>query len=292
MGATTAIQQSDGTSVRAELHGMWASVAEAWDENAAFVDARGAHITARMVELARPHAGDRVLELACGAGGPGLESATLVAPDGEVVVSDVVTEMTAIAARRAAERGLANVTARVLDLEAIDEPDASYDVVHCREGLMLVPEPEQGAREIRRVLRPDGRAVVSVWGPRERNPWLALVFDAVAAQLGTPVPPPGRPHPFSLDDAGRLGRLLTDAGLANIVVEEVETPYRAASVDEWWARTAALAGPLARRLAALPAGAAAALRARATEAAEPYATADGLELPGVCLIGYGTTGRA
>jgi hypothetical protein len=85
---------------------------------------------------------------------------------------------------------------------------------------------------------------------------------------------------------------LTGAGLAGVVVEEVETPYRAASVDEWWARTAALAGPLARRLAALPADAAAALRARAAEAAEPYATADGLELPGVCLIAYGTSGGA
>jgi enediyne biosynthesis protein CalE5 len=291
MEATTT-QQNDGAGVRAELHGMWASVADAWDENAAFVDARGAHVTARMVEVARPRPGDHVLELACGPGGPGLESAALVAPDGEVVVSDVVAEMIAIAARRAAERGLRNVTARVLDLEAINEPDGSYDVVHCREGLMLVPDPERAAREIRRVLRPGGRVVVSVWGPRERNPWLALVLDAVAAQLGTPVPPPGRPHPFSLDDAGRLERILTGAGLAGVVVEEVETPYRAASVDEWWARTAALAGPLARRLAALPADAAAALRARAAEAAEPYATADGLELPGVCLIAYGTSGGA
>lgn len=292
MEPTIAIRQSDGASVRAELHGMWASVAEAWDENAAFVDARGAHVTARMVELARPRPGDRVLELACGAGGPGLDSAPLVTPDGEVVLSDVVSEMTAIAARRAAGRGLENVRARVLDLEAIEEPDRSFDVVHCREGLMLVPDPERAAREIRRVLRPGGRAVVSVWGPRERNPWLALVFDSVAAQLGVPVPPPGRPHPFSLDDAGRLEGILTGAGLAGIVVEEVETPYRAASVDEWWARTSALAGPLARRLATLPAEATAALRAHASEAAEPYATADGLELPGVCLIAYGSSGPA
>jgi SAM-dependent methyltransferase len=268
---------------------MWASVADAWEENAAFVDARGAHVTARMVELARPRSGDRVLELACGTGGPGLESAPLVAPDGEVVVSDVVAEMTAIASRRAAERGLGNVTARVLDLEAIDEPDASYDVVHCREGLMLVPEPARAAREIRRVLRPGGRAVVSVWGPRERNPWLGLVFAAVAEQLGAPVPPPGRPHPFSLDDADRLERILADAGLAEVVVEELDTPYRAATVDEWWTRTAALAGPLARRLAALPAGPAAALRARAAEAARPYTTDAGVDFPGVCLVAYGTS---
>ena len=40
-------------------------------------------------------------------------------------------------------------------------------------------------------------------------------------------------------------------GPRRVAVEEVPCPYRAASVDEWWERTAALAGPLARRLAAL-----------------------------------------
>ena len=281
--------RAEGFDQRDVLHAMWASVAEAWEQNAAFIDARGANLTARMVELAEPRPGDRVLELACGAGGPGLASAPLVAPDGEVVVSDVAVEMTAIAARRAAERGLANVTPRVLDLEAVDEPDASFDVVHCREGLMLVPDPDRAAREIRRVLRPGGRAVVSVWGPRERNPWLAVVFDVVATRLGAPVPPPGRPHPFSLDDPRRLETILTHAGLARVAVEEIAVPYRASSIDEWWDRTAALAGPLARRLASLPAAASSALRDDAHRAIASFQTEDGLEIPGVALIatGYG-----
>ena len=69
-----------------------------------------------------------------------------------------------------------------------------------------------------------------------------------------------------------------------MAVDEVPTPYRAASVDEWWARTAALAGPLARRLAALPDAAGRDLRARAAEATRGYETGDGLEFPGVCLV--------
>ena len=177
--------------VRAQLHGMWSSVAGAWGANVDYVDARGAHVTARMLELARPAQGERVLELACGPGGPGLAAAPLVAPGGEVVQSDVSAEMTAIATARAAERGLGNVTGRVLDLEEIDEPDDAYDVVLCREGLMLVPDPARAAREIGRVLRPGGRAVLTVWGPRARNPWLAVVFDVVGAHLGAPMPPRG-----------------------------------------------------------------------------------------------------
>jgi ubiquinone/menaquinone biosynthesis C-methylase UbiE len=287
MEGSATIQRSHGGSpdeVRASLHRMWSSVAWAWGANAAYVDARGAETSERMLALTRPVAGERVLELACGTGGPGLAASPLVGTNGEVVLSDVAPEMTAIAAARAAALGLDNVRARVLDLEDIDEPDASYDVVLCREGLMLVPDPVRAACEIRRVLRAGGRAAIAVWGPRERNPWLGVVFDVVSEQLGAPVPPPGLPHPFSLDDADRLASVFAEGGLCDVGVEELATPYHAASFGEWWERTAALAGPLAQRLAALPAPAAQALQARAREASAGYVTQAGLEFPGVSLI--------
>jgi SAM-dependent methyltransferase len=223
-----------------------------------------------------------VLELACGAGDVGIAAAELVGAGGEVVLSDVAPEMTAIAAERAA--GLDNVRIRELDLERIDEPDASYDVVFCREGLMLVPDPALAAREIARVLRPGGRVALAVWGPREENPWLGVVFDAVTEQLGIPMPPPGLPGPFSLSDDARLAAILTGAGLADVAVTAQQTPYHAASAEEWWARTAALAGPLAQRLATLPAPAGAALLARARAAISVYETPNGLEIRGLSLL--------
>jgi ubiquinone/menaquinone biosynthesis C-methylase UbiE len=273
---------------RGQLHGMWESVAGSWDEHQGFVDARSAAITEQLLQLASPAPGERVLELACGAGGVGIAAAQRVGETGEVVLSDVAPAMVAIAAARGAELGLRNVRARVLDLEEIDEPDAVYDVAVCREGLMFVVDPARAARELRRVLRPGGRVAIAVWGPRERNPWLGVLFDAVSAELGAPVPPPGVPGPFSLDDAGRLEALLAGAGFSAVDVQEVSTPYRAASVDEWWNRTTALAGPLAQRLATLPEPAAQALRERARQAIGGYATPTGLEIPGVSLVAAAT----
>ena len=280
----TATQQD----LRHHLHGMWAAVAPAWEQHAAYADARGAGVGERMLELAALRPGGRVLELACGPGGLGLAAAARVAPDGEVVVSDVAVEMTEIAAARARAAGLENVSARVLDLEAIDEPDGGFDAVLCREGLMFALDPARAARELRRVLRPGGRAAVAVWGPRERNPWLGLVFDAVAAQLGRPVPPPGVPGPFSLGDAVALEALLREAGLAGVTMGEQDVPLRAASFEAWWSRTCALAGPLAAILGSLPEPAIRALQERLREATAPYATPEGLELPGVSIVAAGT----
>ena len=69
---------------------------------------------------------------------------------------------------------------------------------------------------------------------------------------------------------------------------ELPTPYRAATVEEWWERSAALAGPLAQRLAALPEHVARALFVRARTAIGAYATPAGLEIPGLSLIAAAT----
>jgi SAM-dependent methyltransferase len=285
-GEAMILQESDERdALRARLAGMWAAVASGWSEHADYADDRGAQCAERMLEAAGVRSGDRVLELACGPGGLGRAAAERVGPEGEVVLTDVAEAMTTIAAARAADRGLTNVRARVLDLERIDEPDASYDVVLCCEGLMFAAEPARAIGEIVRVLRPGGRVALAVWGPRERNPWLGLVMDAVGAQIGAPVPPPGVPGPFALDDAAELRGLLRAAGLAEVAVEELSVPLRTASFDEWWARTSALAGPLSAIIASMPAASVQALRERARETTRPYETVSGgLDFPGVTLV--------
>ncbi len=296
MGPKSIVERSDvrpepesrnRDELRAHLRGMWAAVAPGWADHAAYADARGAEVAEAMLALTKPQPGERVLELACGPGGLGLAAAKRVAPTGEVVLSDIVAQMTSIAAARASALGLTNVTTRELDLEQIDEPDAFYDVVLCREGLMFVPEPARAALEIKRVLRPGGRFAVAVWGPREHNPWLGVVFDVVSAQTGAPVPPPGVPGPFSLADADKLSRLFSEAGLTDVVVSDLPVAMRARSFDEWWERTCALAGPLAKMLASLSEEATQAIRTRAQAAVRTYETSAGVEFPGVTLLASG-----
>jgi SAM-dependent methyltransferase len=263
-------------------HGLWEAVASDWAAHADYVDARTAHLTARMLELARIRPGDRVLELACGPGGSGLAAAEQA---GEVVLSDVAPSMVAAAMRRAAARGLTNVVPRELELERIDEPGESYDVVLCREGLMFAADPARAGHEIRRVLRPGGRAVVAVWGARERNPWLGLVFRTVVSELGASPVPPGMPGPFALADPADLSKALPFDDLA---VESLAVPLHASGFDEWWERTTALSGPLARQLAALPEQTVRRIRDRLHESVRTFESDAGLTLPGEALVAAGT----
>lgn len=269
------------------IRDMWGGAAPGWEEHAAYVDARGARVTEAMLEQSAPQPGDRVLELACGPGGVGLAAAERVGPAGVVVLSDLVPEMTRIAASRAQAMGATNVIIRELDLQQIDDPDASYDIILCREALMLVPDPARAAAEIRRVLRPGGRTAVAVWGPRSRNPWLGALFDAVTATTGMPVPPPGIPGPFSLEDDTILRQLLLDAGLEEVAIAEVDETLDVRSLDEWWAIVPALAGPMASLIASLPPDMVAAIRAHGEDALRPYEAASGFHVPGVSIVASG-----
>ena len=270
--------------VRSHVHSMWASVAEQWGVHADYVDERGVEVTAAMLDAAALGPGDHVLELACGPGGAGIAAAQRVLPGGSVVLSDVVTEMATIAGARAKERGLTNVTATTIDLEAIDAGNESFDVVLCRDGLMFAVDPERAVGEIHRVLKPGGRVAVAVWGASDDNPWLGVVFEAVTGVTGFPVPPPGIPGPFSLGDANRLREMFIAAGFGRVAVDRLATPLRSPSFDDWWARIRAIAEPLSAILDHFDQETLQSIEARMQLAVAPYATAAGLELPGLTLL--------
>jgi len=93
------------------------------------------------------------------------------------------------------------------------------------------------------------------------------------------------PGPLSLGERGKLLAAISDGGFTDVEVTEVEVPWRGADFDEWWRRTTALAGPVAKLLEAQPAETVEEIQATARRTLERYETADGLEIPGVTLVG-------
>ena len=254
----------------------------AWAEHADYVDARGArrHRADARADRARGRAS------ACSSwrAGPAASAwrpPSASAPGGEVVMSDVAPEMTAIAAARAEALGLANVSTRDARPRG-DRPAGRLATTSCSAARGSCSRPTRRARRARSraSCAPADASRSRSGGRASATRGSALVFDAVSAQIGAPVPPPGVPGPFSLDDAGRLAGAARDAGLADVRVTELAVPLRAGSFDEWWTSTSALAGPLAKMLASLPESARRALRARLEEAVARLRDAGRARVPG------------
>jgi SAM-dependent methyltransferase len=118
-----------------------------------------------------------------------------------------------MARRRAHELGLSNVSVQVMDAQHMDLATDSVDRALCRWGFMLMPDPGAALAEARRVVRPDGRLVFSVWGPQEANPWPYRIREALV-ELGRmpPLDLSATGQMFSLPTRRELGMVLHAAG--------------------------------------------------------------------------------
>jgi ubiquinone/menaquinone biosynthesis C-methylase UbiE len=114
----------------------------------------------RLRAVLRPAAGERVLEIGVGTGYYSLDLAEWIAPDGTLELFDLQRKFLDHVLRAAEPRGLANLIATEGDATDLPYEDASVDAVVLTAALGEIPEPAAALREIRRVLKPDGRLVV------------------------------------------------------------------------------------------------------------------------------------
>lgn len=255
---------------------QWSQAAKSWARAAEEEDKGASADAARwMLEAAELQPGERVLELACGAGRVGLQAASRVDPEGTVLCSDFSEAMVKAVSERAERLGVPNVETRVLDAQQLELPDDAFDVALCRFGYMLMADPQAALRETARVLRPGGRLVLIVWGTAEQNPWLWLVIEALIDRLNAPRPEPGTPGPFSLGEAERLRSLVEAADLAEVELVELAAAQPYDSLDAWWQELLEVSGPLASMLKALPDEDREAIRAKALGGGEKFVSDDG-----------------
>lgn len=142
-----------------------------WDNAASHYEKTAHPFTSRFAEdaLARvtltPES--RVLDIAAGTGAFALAAARSGA---QVLATDFSAGMVG----RIAAAGLANVEAKVMDGQALDLPDASFDVVASIFGVIMFPDWRKGLREMARVTRPGGQGVVATWQSQGAATFLLL----------------------------------------------------------------------------------------------------------------------
>jgi len=198
-----------------------------WDRAAAYYEnfwmAALEPAQTRMLELAALQPGERVLDVACGTGLVTFRAAATVGDSGEVVGTDISGSMIEESQRRAAERGVSNVSFERMDAEEMSLPDASFDATLCALGLMFVVEPQKAVKEQHRVLKPGGRAAAAVWGQRDRCGWAEL-FPIVDARVASDV----CPMFFQMGTQDILAQTFRAAGFDDVEFERLPTalPFR------------------------------------------------------------------
>jgi ubiquinone/menaquinone biosynthesis C-methylase UbiE len=186
-------------------------------------------VTEALLEAAHLRPGMRVLDLASGVGDPALSVAEKVGPSGRVTATDLGPGMISLAEELARKKRLANIEFRVASAESLPFPDALYDAVTCRFGIMFFPDLGAALRECLRVLKPGGRATFVAWGPKEQ-PFFAATSGVLLKYVTMPPPDPDAPNLFMFGERGRLRREMEAAGFGNVGEE-------ARALSGWWTGT-------------------------------------------------------
>ncbi|MDI1244526.1 MAG: class I SAM-dependent methyltransferase [Rhodoferax sp.] len=267
---------------------QWNKDGAAWRRWTPTLDRWYGVATRQMLDLAGIQPGQRVLDVAAGAGEPAVSAAERVGPSGYVLATDISEGIVELALQVACERGLKQVETRAMDGEKLDLPDASFDTVLCRLGLMYMPHPVTALREWRRTLRPSGRVAVAVFSTPDRNSWGALPASIIRRRAQLPPPVPGQPGPFSLGSAGVLEDVLLQVGFTNIEVHAVPVPHRAASAAEYVRVAREAFGGFNAMMAHLPLPDSESVWNEVEDAMRSFESPGGFEVPGECLVGAAT----
>lgn len=263
---------SDAAAARkAQTRQQFNALADAYDGGAGCFR----HFGGRLVEAAGVAPGQRVLDIASGRGAVLFPAAERVGPSGEAIGIDIADEMARAANEEAARQGIA-ARVRVMDAEALDFPDASFDRVLCGFGVMFFPDQHNAMAECRRVLKPGGVIGLSTWR------------SAQTAELEPPLRAVGVAPPLApgwITEPDVLSRLLSDAGFAEVRVTADTQPFRYAAVEDYWqsARGTGMRGALD----ALPPDKAASARAALEARLDPYRRPDGYHVPCTALLAVG-----
>ncbi len=155
---------TDSGEVHSRVQQQFGATAAAYTSSAGHSDHSA---LAALVALAAPSPADNVLDIATGAGHTALAFAPHVR---QVVAYDLTEAMLAETARNAAQRGLTNVRTRQGPAEKLPFADHEFDIVTVRLASHHFADNAAAVREMARVTRPGGRAVVvDNYGPEDEG---------------------------------------------------------------------------------------------------------------------------
>jgi ubiquinone/menaquinone biosynthesis C-methylase UbiE len=168
-----------------------------------------------------------VLETAAGSGAVTRALGAQLKPECRYVVTDLNPAMLDLAAERQGDDP--RIAWQQADALALPFADATFDVIVCQFGVMFFPDRPAGYREARRVLKPGGQFLFSVWDRIEENAFANDVTDALAEFFSTDPPRFLARTPHGYHDASLIRAQLEQAGFSSVTIETRSDESRAPS---------------------------------------------------------------
>jgi ubiquinone/menaquinone biosynthesis C-methylase UbiE len=222
------------------LASTWNLVADAYTRE---VRPAFEHYADHALWLAGVERGAEVVDVATG---PGTLAVLAAKRGARVEAIDFAPAMIAALNARTEQEQPGAIVARVGDGTALPYADASFDAGFSMFGLMFFPDRAAGFRELLRVLRPGGRAVISSWAPLDQVPVFAATMAALSELTSPPGAAPSGPPPvFPLTNAESCRAEMTGAGFRDVVVHTVEGGFEFASIPEMIASFGRSSAPVA-----------------------------------------------
>lgn len=222
------------TNLTNTIRDEWDSLSPGWEDQREYLLEMSRPVHAWLVDKLDLKDGETLLELAAGPGDTGFLAAPRLGATGRLVSTDIAPAMVEVARRRAQELGITNAQFEVVDAQAMQFPDASFDAAICRWGYMLMPDPATALTETRRVLKPGGRLTVAVFTGAPENPWASVPARLMVEQGHIAPPAPGTPGIMALADRDRLESIVRSAGFTNVTIETVSFAWRFPNLADYW----------------------------------------------------------
>lgn len=267
---------------------QWQTAAEPWYRWGPTLEDWLAQATELMLDVARIGPGNRVLDVAAGAGGQTIAAARRAGPEGAVLATDISGNILDFAARRALDEGLSNVATRVMDGEALEVAPGSFDAVISRVGFIYFPDQQAAFAGMRRALKPGGRLAGVVYSTPEANGFFSIPVSIIRRRAALPAPLPGQPGPFSFGAPGAIEAVYRDAGFTSVEVRRVAAPLRMSSAAECVRFERESFGALHQMLSSLGESERADVWSEIEQELSQFETPDGFEGPCELIVSVGT----
>ena len=145
-----------------------------------------ARLASRLVDIARPQPGERVLDIATGTGLVAIPTARLLGEGGRVVGVDISKGMLDRALKAVEAEGLGNVELIYIDAEELAFPASSFDLILCSSALPYMRDVPAALRLWHGLLKPAGRLSFNCWS--EASFMMGPLLRSVAGRHGIALP--------------------------------------------------------------------------------------------------------